>query len=122
MRILTNEEKLLGIEPKETENKTNIKDLTAKDKFEVFTKDKDNKSVENGVTIACILPYEYKLKLMKGTDEIEYGSLVIRRVKKETKKVDLSTMTYPQMVEYVKKHGLKPATNKKADLIKAIEG
>ena len=31
-------------------------------------------------------------------------------------------MTYPQMVEYVKKHGLKPVTNKKADLIKAIEG
>lgn len=89
--MMTEEDKLLGND--ENSEKVLLKKLifTSAYKYEVHTKDKDNKSIESGEIINNILPVSKKEELLQGTEEIEYNGLVIKRLtgikpKEEVKK------------------------------------
>ena len=131
--MLTDEEKLLGV--KEQRQKTMYKEtiFTEFCRYEVHTEGKDNKSVEGGHLIDSLLPYDVKQRLLNGENEIVYNGLVIKKLTVlEPKKaqedvkaddaVDVSKMSYQELLEYCKANGIKAKTNKKADLINAIKG
>lgn len=130
--MLTDEEKLLGITEKSPKKMIEMTIFTDACIYEVHTEGKDNKSVEGGHIIKSILPPEQQQRLLNGENEIVYNGLVIKKltdlapkkaeVKEEPKKtVDVSNMSYQELLEYVKKNDIKTKTNKKADLIKAIK-
>ena len=78
--MMTEEDKLLG--NNENSEKVLLKKLifTSAYKYEVHTKDRDNKSVESGEIINNILPVNKKEELLQGAEEIEYNGLVIKRL------------------------------------------
>lgn len=78
--MMTEEDKLLG--NNENSEKVLLKKLifTSAYKYEVHTKDRDNKSIESGEIINNILPVNKKEELLQGTEEIEYNGLVIKRL------------------------------------------
>lgn len=132
--MLTDEEKLLGItekSPKKMLEKTIFTDAC---RYEVHTEGKENKSIEGGHLIDSLLPFDEKQRLLNGENEIVYNGLVIKKLtvlepklvndNKEHSQntVDVSKMSYQELIEYCKKNGIKAKTNKKADLIKAIKG
>lgn len=132
--MLTEEEKLLGMTEKSPKKMAEKVLFTEACRYEVHTEGKDNKSIEGGNIIKSILPPEQRERLSNGENEIVYNGLVIKKltrleppkkaeVKKENKQtVDVSTMSYQELLEYVKKNNIETKTNKKADLIKAIKG
>ena len=80
MNKLTDEEKLLGLtepRPKTLIEKTAFTDAV---QYEVHTEGFSNKSIENGNTIATILPFEVKQQILNGESEITYNGLVIKRL------------------------------------------
>lgn len=134
--MLTDEDRLLGVtdeRPRLLIEKTVFSDAC---RYEVFSRGKDNKSIESGELIKSLLPFEYQRKLLEGADELEYNGIIIKKItklvpdKKETKKakeepkeeVDVNTMSYQELLEYCEKNNIKAKTKKKADLIKAIKG
>lgn len=78
--MMTEEDKLLG--NNENSEKVLLKKLifTSAYKYEVHTKDRDNKSIESGEIINNILPVNKKEELLQGAEEIEYNGLVIKRL------------------------------------------
>lgn len=125
---LTEEDKLLGrTEPRE---KTLLERTVLTDacRYEVETKGKNNKSVVNGDLINTILPVEEKKRLLNGEIEIVYNNLIIHRITKLVPSQEVkqeareeAEMSYPEMLKYCKEHNIKPASNKKADVIEAIK-
>lgn len=91
-------------------------------------KGKNNKSVVNGDLINTILPVEEKKRLLNGEIEIVYNDLIIHRITKLVPSQEVkqeareeAEMSYPEMLKYCKEHNIKPASNKKADVIEAIK-
>ena len=125
--MLTEEDKILGItekSPKKMLEKTIFTDAC---KYEVHTEGYNNKSIESGEIIKTILPADCQQQLLNGTTEIEYNGLVVKMItnlkpeKQEEKKASVDDMTYQDMINFTKENNLKPASNKKADLIKTIK-
>ena len=81
MENLTDEQMILGMkEPvKKLLNVTLFTDATL---YEVHTQGRDNKSIENGQLIGCILPFEYQQRLLDGENEIIYNGTVIKKLTK----------------------------------------
>ena len=106
--MLTDEEKLLGIE-KTPERKLFKKTIfTDAVKYSIKTEGKENESIENGSTIDSILPYELKLKLLEGVEEIKYSGMVIKRItqlapKKEEPKKEVKEVEEKPVKKTVKK-------------------
>ena len=129
--MLTDEEKLLGV--KEQRQKTMYKEtiFTEFCRYEVHTEGKDNISIEGGNIIDSLLPFNYKQRLLNGETEINYNGIIIKKLtklepkkvqEKTVEKVDVSKMSYQELLDYCKKNNIKSKTNKKADLIAAIKG
>lgn len=78
---LDDEDKILGaVEP--AKKLLDFTVLTDACLFEISTKGKNNKSIENGELLDTILPQHLKSRLLKGMSEIEYNDLLIKRITK----------------------------------------
>ena len=77
---LTDEDKLLGrTEPKP---KTILEKIAFSDKtlYKVGNAQGTNTSIETGETVASILPYNLKRKVLNGVIKVEYNGIVFERI------------------------------------------
>lgn len=84
--MLTDEEKLLGITEKSPKKLMEATIFTDGCQFEVWTKGKDNKSIENGELVKNILPMDVREKFLNGDDELEYNGMCIKMITEFKKK------------------------------------
>lgn len=84
MNKLTDEEKLFGL--KEPRPKTLLEKTVFTDsvKYEIHTEGSNNHSIETGVLINNILPFEMKQRFLNGENEINYNGLIIKRLTQVT--------------------------------------
>lgn len=78
--MLTDEEKIFGVV--ETPQKKYFASTVFTDacEYEVSTVGKDNKSIESGLLVANLLPFEEKQKFINGETEIIYNDIKIKRL------------------------------------------
>ena len=76
--MLTDEERLLGITEKSPKKMMEAMIFTNASQFEVWTKGKDNKSIETGEIVKNILPADYREKILRGETELEYNNLCFK--------------------------------------------
>ena len=106
--MLSDEEKLLGIE--ETAEKTLLKKTIFTDacRWEISTKGKDNKSIESGSIVDSILPVSEKQKLLDGIEELEYNGFVIKRITLTSPKKEVKKEIEPEEIQEEPKEVVKP--------------
>lgn len=98
--VLTNEQKILGMTepPKRLLDATVLTDACL---YEVSTEGRNNVSIENGLLVAAILPFEEKQKLLGGETEILYNGTLIKRITKVTPKDEPKEEEKPKIVRKV---------------------
>lgn len=98
--VLTDEQKILGMTepPKRLLDATVLTDACL---YEVSTEGRNNVSVENGLLVAAILPFEEKQKLLSGETEILYNGTLIKRITRVTPKEEPKEEEKPKIVRKV---------------------
>jgi hypothetical protein len=77
--FITEEDKILGI-AKPGKILLDITALTDGCLYEIKTEGKDNASIESGLIIDSLLPFDQKQKLIHGETELKYNGMIIKRL------------------------------------------
>lgn len=115
--MLTDEEKLLGITEKSPKKLMEATLFTDGCQYEVWTKGKENKSIENGALIKNILPMDIKEKFSNGETEVEYNGTCVKILTdfkvKEAPKEEIKEEELEEEIKKPVKKTVKKTTKKK---------
>lgn len=112
--MLTDEEKLLGITEKSPKKLMEATIFTDGCQFEVWTKGKENKSIETGLLIKNVLPMDIREKFLSGETELEYNGMCFKMITEfKTKEVKEEVKEPEEEIKKPVKKTIKKTTKKK---------